>query len=141
MYLAKRTEQNEHRLVESLMLEIGQLFQEQDDYLDCYGDPEVIGKIGTDIRDGKCSWLIVTALTLATPAQRDMLSQHYGKCSDDSEKIVKAIYDQLGLKGIFENYQNEKFDSIKERIQQLDKLNVPVEMFNMSLSYIYKRNK
>jgi len=45
----------------------------QDDYIDCFGDPELTGKVGTDIEDNKCSWLIVQALAHASDHQRTVL--------------------------------------------------------------------
>lgn len=44
---------------EDICVLMGEYFQVQDDYLDAYAPPEVLGKIGTDIQDNKCSWLVV----------------------------------------------------------------------------------
>lgn len=57
----------------AILLPLGEYFQVQDDYLDCYGDPKMIGKIGTDIMDNKCSWLINQALSIATKDQLEVL--------------------------------------------------------------------
>ena len=56
-------------LVREICLEMGEYFQIQDDYLDCYGSPEDIGKIGRDIEEAKCCWLVIQALSRATEDQ------------------------------------------------------------------------
>jgi farnesyl diphosphate synthase len=43
------TEESAYTEALNILLPLGEYFQVQDDYLDCYGDEKVIGKIGTDI--------------------------------------------------------------------------------------------
>jgi len=57
---------------------MGHFFQVQDDFLDCFGNPEVTGKIGTDIQDNKCSWLAVVAMQRANAEQKQIMTDCYG---------------------------------------------------------------
>ncbi|KOM26545.1 hypothetical protein LR48_Vigan292s000200 [Vigna angularis] len=59
-----------HVDVKNILVEMGTYFQVPDDYLDCFGDPDTIGKIGTDIEDFKCSWLVAKALKLSNEQQK-----------------------------------------------------------------------
>ena len=45
----------------------------QDDYLDNFGNPEITGKVGTDIEENKCSWLVIEAWKRANSDQRRLL--------------------------------------------------------------------
>lgn len=74
-----------YRLARDICCRIGEFFQIQDDFLDCFGDPEVIGKVGTDIQDNKCSWLVVQALERASKAQKAVLMENYA--IDDEAKV------------------------------------------------------
>ena len=39
--------------LKKITLQMGHYFQAQDDFIDCFGNPEVTGKIGTDIQVGR----------------------------------------------------------------------------------------
>ncbi|OXB58576.1 UNVERIFIED_CONTAM: hypothetical protein H355_002747, partial [Colinus virginianus] len=73
MYMVGIDSREEHENAKAILLEMGEFFQIQDDYLDCFGDPALTGKVGTDIQDNKCSWLVVQCLQRITPAQRRVL--------------------------------------------------------------------
>eukprot|EP00301_Raphidiophrys_heterophryoidea_P009879 c14890_g1_i1.p1 GENE.c14890_g1_i1~~c14890_g1_i1.p1 ORF type:complete len:410 (-),score=93.28 c14890_g1_i1:132-1280(-) len=125
---------------ETISLLLGEYFQVQDDMLDCYGDPEVIGKIGTDIQDSKCSWLICKALERADASQRAVLEQNYGKHDATSVQAVKDIYKHMQLEQAFENYETK----IKSEIDTAIAHTHPAALravFEFLLAKIFKRSK
>jgi farnesyl diphosphate synthase len=125
-----------------ILVEMGKYFQVQDDFLDCYGTPEQIGKIGTDIQDNKCSWLVVQALAKATPEQRELLKANYGKDDEACIAKVKELYNTLGLKEQFEAYEAESHASLTKAIASISaSAGIPADVFNRLLAKIYKRQK
>ncbi|KAF2896874.1 hypothetical protein ILUMI_09302 [Ignelater luminosus] len=138
MYMAGKYDPEMHRQAKTILLEMGHFFQVQDDFLDCFGNPEVTGKVGTDIRDGKCSWLAVVALQRATPAQRQIMEDHYGRPAPESEAAIRNLYEELGLPNTYSIYEEESFNLIRTHIQQISK-GLPHKLFFKFMEKIYKR--
>merc|ERR1719276_603427 len=124
-------------LAKTICCIMGEYFQIQDDVLDCYGAPEVIGKVGTDIQDNKCSWLVVQALERATDKQYKILQENYGK--HDTRKInkIKKLYTAMDLEGIFHEYEEKSYAEIQNLLKQVT--DMPTEIFTFLLDKIYKR--
>ncbi|RSM15370.1 Farnesyl pyrophosphate synthase [Fusarium oligoseptatum] len=127
---------------EDILIPLGEYFQIQDDYLDNFGLPEHIGKIGTDIKDNKCSWLVNQALAVATPEQRKILEENYGRKDDEKEKVVKKLYDDLKLEQRYLDYEEKVVGEIRARIENIDESEgLKKTVFEAFLAKIYKRSK
>ncbi|CAM9169892.1 unnamed protein product, partial [Ectocarpus sp. 12 AP-2014] len=109
-----------YRLARDICCRIGEFFQIQDDYLDCFGDPEVIGKVGTDIQDNKCSWLVVQALERASKAQKAVLIQNYAIDEEAKIERVKELYRELKLEEVYAKYEDDTHKQIKELIAKVE---------------------
>jgi len=79
---------------------IGIAFQLQDDYLDCFGDPENFGKqVGGDIISNKKTYLYLTALSNCNEKDKKRLVKLFSESpKDSSQKIieVKKLYLESG---------------------------------------------
>lgn len=125
-----------------ILIPLGQYFQIQDDYLDNFGDPSVIGKIGTDIQDNKCSWLINQAIQRCTPEQRAVLDASSGRKDQAHEAKVKAIFNELELEKVYKEYEEKVVNELREKIAAVDEeKGLKKEVFESFLAKIYKRTK
>merc|ERR1712173_116295 len=124
------------------LVQMGIYFQAQDDYLDCFGTREQIGKIGTDIQDKKCGWLFVLAYNkLASPEQKKFLEEHYGRCKVDSkeELQIKSIYKELKIEELYQQYEQRSFEEIMAMKPKIEEANLPWSVFETFLKEVYKR--
>lgn len=132
--------QKEHLdVAETICMKMGRYFQIQDDYLDVFGDPAVLGKIGTDIQDAKCSWLMVQALQITTDDQKKILLENYGKDDENCIKVIKKLFNELRLEGRYQKFEEKIYNELLGDIAKCQ--NVPVVIFEQLLGKIYKRNK
>ncbi|KAK8076016.1 farnesyl pyrophosphate synthase [Apiospora phragmitis] len=134
------------RQAKDVLVAMGRYFQVQDDHLDNFADPAVLGKVGTDIPDGKCSWLVVQALRLGTAEQRAVLKANYGRGgggdAQGCERRVKDLYDELRLDGVYREYEERTVAELREKIAAVDESEgLRKGVFTAFLNKIYGRKK
>lgn len=142
MFMAGVNDEANLKQAEDILIPLGEYFQIQDDYLDCFGTPEQIGKIGTDIQDNKCSWVVNQALKLVSKEQRQLLDENYGRKDDAKEAKCKQLFNELGIEKIYQDYEESVVSGLKEKIEQIDESSgLKKEVFYTFLNKIYKRSK
>ena len=104
---------------------LGIAFQLQDDFLDCFGDPEKFGKqVGGDILRNKKTCLLIKARELASQADQAALKELLSlspvdKAAEDQKvKAVLDIYKRTGVdeftRTLIEDYANRAMQHLEE---------------------------
>lgn len=152
MHFVGITDKSAYELATKILIPLGEYFQVQDDFLDCYGSPEQIGKIGTDIVDNKCSWLVNVALAHASAEDRAVLDANYGKKDAEAEQRVKQVFERVGVKARYEQYEEDSYKRVCALIEQIPETPAAAtkagqgpalkrEVFYSFLHKIYRRTK
>lgn len=109
-------------------IQMGLAFQLQDDYLDVYGDPKVFGKnIGGDILCNKKTFMLINALNLANPQQKEELNRWISCadcCPEEKIKAVTGLYNEIGIGGICDGKISEYYS---KGLSLLDEVDLPAE--------------
>uniref|UniRef100_A0A8C9I5U2 Farnesyl pyrophosphate synthase n=1 Tax=Piliocolobus tephrosceles TaxID=591936 RepID=A0A8C9I5U2_9PRIM len=130
MYMAGIDGEKNHANAKKILLDLGEFFPIQDDYLDLFGDPSVTSKVGTDIQDNKCSWLVVQRLQ----------QKNYGRKEAKKVAQVKALYEELDLLAVFLQYEEDSYSHIMGLIEQYAAPLTPAIFLGL-VRKIYKQKK
>ncbi|XP_062529778.1 farnesyl diphosphate synthase 2 isoform X1 [Bombyx mori] len=138
LLLAENVDEKIYKSAQDICLEIGTMFQIQDDFIDCFGDEIKTGKVGTDIQERKCTWLAVQALQRCTEAQRTVFKACYGSSEPAHVERIKRLYEDLHLPQIYKHQEKAMYDNIIRQIE-----NIPIEaarvLFKKLLDITYNR--
>jgi len=94
--LVARAHKEDAQLIYDFGVNLGIAFQLQDDYLDCFGDPEKFGKqVGGDIISNKKTFLMLKALELDASGELQKWVDKTDFVNEQKVEAVKAIYRQL----------------------------------------------
>lgn len=142
MLLAGITDPQVELAIQPILITMGDWIQAQNDYLDCYGDVSVVGKEGTDIEEGKCSWFVIVALDLANDQQRHLLIEHYGRPEKQSIAIVKKVYADLNMMERFLKYESDTYEQMLRKTRETcDKLKISPRFLISLIKRLYRRAK
>jgi len=107
-------------------IKIGQAFQIQDDILGSFGDVKVTGKsTDGDIKEGKKTMLLLGALHLGTPEQKEILEKHLGNDNLTPDEVEK-VRDVFRESGALEYARKMMTDLLAEGQGALDKTEPPL---------------
>lgn len=152
MLLAGHKDLKAFEIIKAICEEFGHFFQIQNDYHDLFGGNEMLSKPGTDIEEGKCSWLAVIAMERGTEQQKQILRECYGKNGDfyslilyrfdcnsgkyffpdsKSAELVRQVYKDMNFPQLYREYEEKAYSHTLKLIAAIENNDLRGIMFGM----------
>jgi geranylgeranyl diphosphate synthase, type II len=101
-------------------LNLGIAFQIQDDYLDAFGDPKKFGKeVGGDIKQNKKTFLLIHALEVATPSQKQTIERIIIENSTNKVEQMLAIFKDTQVDIWASNLKEKYYQKAMQHLQEI----------------------
>ena len=143
-YHLSNVELSEHdlQITRNACILLGEYFQIQDDFLDFSATPADLGKVGTDIEEGKCTWLAVEAFARGSDEQRATLRECFAMQERTRADVqtVRGIYEAIGIRDIYHNLEQEMSLKVDLAIGAVSHTGLQ-HVLRLLYARIHKRNK
>uniref|UniRef100_A0A1L8DZE3 Putative polyprenyl synthetase n=2 Tax=Nyssomyia neivai TaxID=330878 RepID=A0A1L8DZE3_9DIPT len=118
MTLAGYKNMEDIKKAQGILSQLGYFYLVENDYLECFGDPNLSGKPGRDIQMGRCRWPIVAFVEVASPEQKELMKAHYGKDNEESVAIVKQLMEDVNIHQLYVDYMSELYHKLMKDIEE-----------------------
>lgn len=142
LYLGEAATPETIEQTRKIAIPLGRDYQYHDDYLDCFGTLHNFGKeIGRDVKDEKCTWPITQALVRASPAQRAILQDNYGRDNPIKVKKVLNVMSDIQIPQIYQEYAKISHATVQKEVTWMDSMGLNRDIFDDLVAVMYDRQR
>ncbi|KAF5279499.1 hypothetical protein FQA39_LY05609 [Lamprigera yunnana] len=120
MQLANITHLSLFNTVEDILIKLSIFRQAQNDMLDVYGKYETTGKYGTDLVEGRCTWLTVTVIEHGTDQQKALFCENYGRDDAKCQNTIINLFAELEMVEKFLQYKKNLIADLNKRMECIE---------------------
>ncbi|KAF5279500.1 hypothetical protein FQA39_LY05610 [Lamprigera yunnana] len=119
MRFANVTKSNSFNLIADVLLMLAIYRQAQNDMWDVFGKYETIGKYGTDLVKGRCTWLTATVAEHGTDQQKALFCKNYGKENAKCQNTIIGLFADLGMIEKFLQYKENLITDLHKKMDDV----------------------
>lgn len=106
--------------LKQIAYQLGYLFQSKDDFMDCFADESTTGKVGSDLKEAKCTWVTCKAMEklMDHPDLLEEFRNNFGSPTTASVQKLKEIIVSLRVADDFSPFRERYMSRVLENIDR-----------------------